>query len=53
MFSICEMKIFMVFSEKEKFFLFYLFVYMPMLASDVKTNVAKQNMNVMVSTFSA
>ena len=42
MFSLHEMKIFMVFTEREKiFFLFYF--YMPMRVSDVISNVTKQN----------
>ena len=43
----------MVFTEKEYFFSFYFIVYTPMRVSDVITNVTKQNMNVMASTFSA
>ena len=39
------MKIFMVFTEKEKYS-FYFIVYMPMLACDVITNDTKQNMDV-------
>ena len=42
MFSLHEMKIFMVFTEKENiFFLFYF--YTPMRVSDVISNVTKQN----------
>ena len=41
----------MVFTEKEYFF--YFIVYIPMRASDVITNVTKQNMNIMASPFSA
>ena len=37
---------FLVFTEKEQIF-FYLIVYTTMRASDVITNVTKQNMNVM------
>ena len=42
MFSLHEMKVFMVFTEKAKiFFLFYF--YTPMRVSDVMSNVTKQN----------
>ena len=43
------MKFFVVFTENEKL----CFVYTPMRASDVVTNVTKQNMNVMASMSSA
>ena len=39
--------------SKRVSFLFIFFVYMPMRVSGVITNVTKQNMNVMASTFSA
>ena len=38
---------------KKSKFSFYSIVYTPMRVSDVKTNVTKQNMNVMESTLSA
>ena len=42
----------MVFTENVWFFFLFI-VYTPMRASDVITNVNKQNMNVMASTLSA
>ena len=53
MFSLHEMKIFMIYTEKEYIFFFYFIVYTPMRVSDVITNVTKQNMNVTASTLSA
>ena len=41
------------YSQKKSKFSFYFIVYMTMHASDVITNITKQNMNVMVSTYSA
>ena len=49
MYLLHEMKIFMVFTEKEYF---YFIVYTPMCVSDVITDVTKQNMNVKASTLS-
>ena len=44
---------FLWYSLKKRKFSFYFIVYTPMPASDVITNVIKQNMNIMASMFSA
>ena len=51
-FSLHEMKI-LWYSLKKGKFSFYFIVNTPVRVSDVITNVTKQNMNVMASTFSA
>ena len=49
MFSSHEIKKIMAFTVKEYFFLilFYCFIYTSMRASDIITNIAKQNMNML------
>ena len=52
MFLLYEMKT-LWYSLKKNKFSFYFIVYTPMRVSGVITNVTKQNMNIMASTFSA